>query len=118
MIVTFSFTGAILGHQLTEVDLMNSHLNGLVRIKPDDLKKQVQYINLIHRVPSFMVELSKHVRSFIQITWYTLSAIPHLRRIICTTYYDTDVSIVYLAIINVQELLQEIFSSNSNHRSH
>ena len=93
---------------------MNSHLNGLVRIKPDDLKKQVQFI---HRVASFMIELSKQVRTFIQITWYTLSAIPHLGRIICTTYYDTDVSIEYLAIINVQQLLQEI-SSNSNHRSH
>ena len=35
------------------VDLMNSHLNGLARIKPDDLKKQVQYINLIYQVASY-----------------------------------------------------------------
>ena len=40
-------SGAILGYELTEVDLMNSHLNGLGRIKPDDLNKQVQYVNLI-----------------------------------------------------------------------
>ena len=38
------FADAILGHELTEVNLVNSHLNGLARIKPDDLKKQVEYI--------------------------------------------------------------------------
>ena len=51
---------------------MNSHLDGLARIKPDDLKKQVQYITSYSKWLVKM-EFGKHDCTFIQMTWYTSS---------------------------------------------